>query len=188
MFFSFIVHAQVRDWGDCVVDGVPTLNCLEIVFGNLLTMSTGLVVIILFLMLVIGSIRYLTSAADAEKLATAKNTMKYAFVGIFLFVGAFLILKIIDVLFLGGKGSLFQFKIPAFTNSTSPTASPATITSCAQFCAQTQGLPNGGVCALDLPGWRDPQDCPRTHRERGLPSNLQFICTNEPDEKCCCVK
>lgn len=185
---SFVVQAQIREWGSCVVDGVPTLNCLEIVFGNLLTMATGLVIVILFIMLVVGSIRYLTSGADSEKLQTAKNTIKYAFIGMLLFLSSFLILKIIDVLFLGGKGTLFEFKIPSFQDATTtPSPSPATtITTCSEYCIVSQGLSKGGVCALDIPG-NTQDDCPRTHAERGLPAELQFICSRGSNEKCCCV-
>ena len=35
--YSFAqIPGQINDWGNCVVDDVPTLKCLEIVFGNIL--------------------------------------------------------------------------------------------------------------------------------------------------------
>ena len=110
-----IVYAQIKEWGDCVVDGVPTLKCLEIVFGNLLTMATALVVIILFIMLAVGAFKYLTSGGDPEKLKSSQGTIKYALLGLGLFMASFLIIKTIDVLFLGGKGKLFEFTIPFIT-------------------------------------------------------------------------
>lgn len=123
-FNPFIVYAQIKPWTDpitnesCVVDGVPTLKCLEIVFGNILYMSSFFIIIVLFIMFVVGSFRYLTSFGNAEAIKKAQGTLKYALIGFILFVSAFLILTIIQTLFLGGKqdaGSgkpnLFEFNL-----------------------------------------------------------------------------
>ncbi len=113
--FGFFAYAQIKEWGNCVTpEGVPTLKCLEVVFGNLLTMASALVVVILFIIFIIGSLKYLTSGGDPEKLKEARGVIKYAIYGALLFVSSFLILKTIDVLFLGGKGSLFKFEIPQY--------------------------------------------------------------------------
>jgi len=112
MLPSFIVHAQgIQEWGSCVVDGVPTLKCLEPVFGNVLFAASGLIVIVLFVMFVIGSFKYLTSFGNPEKVKSAQNTFKFAVAGFVLFISAFLILKTIDVLFLGNCGKIFKFEI-----------------------------------------------------------------------------
>lgn len=111
--------AQIKDWKDvaadpvegCVVDGVPTLKCLEIVFNNILVMSSGLIILALFVMFIIGSFRYFTSLGNPEQLKKAQGTLKYAIIGFILFVSSYLILNIIDVLFLGGQGKLFHLKI-----------------------------------------------------------------------------
>jgi hypothetical protein len=109
------VYAQISDWGDCVTpEDVPTLKCLEVIFGNLLFMASGLVVLILFIMFVIGSLKYLTSGGNPESIKKAQGTLKWALVGALLFIGSFLILNIIDILFLGGQGKLFKFEIPEF--------------------------------------------------------------------------
>jgi hypothetical protein len=117
MFFSFVAYAQVQNIADsgCVVDGVPTLKCLEVLFQNLIFLAGASVVLILFVMLVIGAFSYLTSAGDQEKIAGAKKTITYAFVGLILFMSSYLILNIIQTLFIGPNGpSLFNFKIPEF--------------------------------------------------------------------------
>ncbi len=69
-------------------------------------------------MFVVGSFRYLTSFGNAEAIKKAQGTLKYALIGFILFVSAFLILTIVQTLFLGGKqdtGSgkpnLFEFKL-----------------------------------------------------------------------------
>jgi len=68
-------------------------------------------------MFVVGSFRYLTSFGNAEAIKKAQGTLKYALIGFILFVSAFLIMTIIQTLFLGGnqngtgKPNLFEFKI-----------------------------------------------------------------------------
>ena len=106
------IPGQINPWGDCVVDGIPTLKCLEIIFGNILLMSSFFIIIVLFIMFVVGSFRYLTSFGNAERIKKAQGTLKYALIGFILFVSAFLILTIIQKLFLGSGGpNLFEFNI-----------------------------------------------------------------------------
>jgi len=109
--FTTVYAAGINPWGDCVVDDVPTLKCLEIVFGNILFMSSFFIILVLFIMFVVGSFRYLTSFGNAEAIKKAQGTLKFALIGFILFVSAFLILTIIDKLFLGGANKIFQFNI-----------------------------------------------------------------------------
>ena len=125
IFFLYTnpVSAQIRNWDDlngdgkvttddsCLVDGVPTLKCFEVVFGNLLLMSNALILLVLFIMFVIGSFKYLTSLGSPEKIEEAKGTFKWAIIGLIVYVSAYIILTIIDQLFLGGAGDIFRFKI-----------------------------------------------------------------------------
>lgn len=109
---SFTVYAAgVSQWGNCVVDGVPTFGCLEIVFGNILFMSSVFIVLTLFIMFIVGSFNYLTSFGNPEKVKKAQGTFRLALIGFIIFVSAYLIMTIIDNLFLGGKGTIFQFNI-----------------------------------------------------------------------------
>ena len=120
MFSFSIVLAQLRNWDDattgnltgCIVDGIPTLKCFEVVFNNILIMSSAVVILVLFIMFVIGSLNYLTSLGNPEKIKKAQGTLKFAIIGFILFISAFLILNIIDILFLGGQGKLFRLEIP----------------------------------------------------------------------------
>ena len=110
---SFAVYAQVNGWkaSGCMVDDVPTLKCFEVVFQNILTIASGLILVVLFIMLVVGAFHYLTSLGNPEKLKKAQGTLKYAIIGLVIFLASFLILKVIDTLFLGGQGNLFRFQI-----------------------------------------------------------------------------
>lgn len=114
MLPHLMVHAQVvSSWNPaCMVNGVPTLKCLEDVFGNIINVSTALVVLILFVMFVIGGFNYLTSFGNPEKVKKAQGTLKLALVGFLIFLGSYLILKIIGVLFLGDADALFNFTLP----------------------------------------------------------------------------
>lgn len=113
MLPSFIVEAQIQNWesSGCVVDGVPTLKCFEVVFSNVIFMSSSLIILVLFIMLFIGGFKYLTSLGNPEQVKSAQNTMKYAIIGVVLFMSAFLILKAVDYLFLGNCGKIFQLNI-----------------------------------------------------------------------------
>lgn len=75
-------------------------------------MSTGFIVLILFVMIVVGAFQYLTSGGNPEGLKKAQGTLKYAIIGVILFASAYLILNIIGYLFLNGKQDmLMEFKI-----------------------------------------------------------------------------
>lgn len=113
--FPPVVFAQTPpDWNSCMSDGVPTLKCLEVVFARILFIASALIILVLFIMFVIGSLKYLTAGGNPENIKKAQGTLKWAIIGTLLFAGSFLILKIIDVLFLGGQGTLFRFEIGEF--------------------------------------------------------------------------
>lgn len=112
-FINLSVYAQTKAWNPaCMVDGVPTLKCLEDVFGNIIFSASTLIILVLFIMFVIGAFTYLTSGGNPERVKKAQGTLKYAIIGFILFLSAFLILQVINFLFLGGKGTLFKFEIP----------------------------------------------------------------------------
>jgi hypothetical protein len=106
---------MLNEWGNCVTpEGVPTFKCLEVVFGNILTMAGAFFVLVLFIMLIVGAFNYLTSFGNPEKVKKAQGTFRLALIGFFLFLGSYLILNMICFLFLGGIGSeckLFKFEI-----------------------------------------------------------------------------
>lgn len=103
----------MKDWesSGCMVDGVPTLKCLEVVFNNLLILSAGIFVLGLFIMFVIGAYEYLTSFGSPEKIKKAQGTFRSAIIGLAVFLSSYLILKTIDFLFLGNANKIFQFTI-----------------------------------------------------------------------------
>lgn len=125
MIPNFIVEAQfTSDWNStgCIVDGIPTLKCFEVVFGNVLFMASSLIVLVLFIMIFYGGFSYLTSFGNPEKVKKAQNILRYAIVGVILFMSSFLILKALDYLFLGNCNRVFQLNIDA--NGSGPCPAP----------------------------------------------------------------
>ncbi len=108
---TVLAETVKSSWDSCMVDGVPTLGCFDVVMGNLITISSAFVVLLLFIMFVYGGFQYLSSFGNADKVKKAQGTLKLALLGFILYVSAFLILKIIDIMFLGGKGTLFRFNL-----------------------------------------------------------------------------
>jgi len=104
--------AIINEWSaNCMVNDVPTLKCLEDVFGNILNVATAFIILVLFIMFVVGAFGYLTSFGNPEKVKKAQGTLKFALIGFIVFMASYLILRIIDWAFLGGVGKIFKFEI-----------------------------------------------------------------------------
>ncbi|HLD41929.1 MAG TPA: hypothetical protein VJB06_02750 [archaeon] len=93
----------MQNWADsgCLqtVNGtpdIPTIQCLEVVFRNILFVAVGLAVLALFVMFLIGGFKYLTSGGDPKATTAAQQTLTYAIMGLGLMSIAFLIFKIIE--------------------------------------------------------------------------------------------
>ncbi|MEK7168620.1 MAG: pilin [Patescibacteria group bacterium] len=74
----------------------PPLSKLEDVFGNVVTSLLALGGIVLFLMLLSGGFKYLTSGGDAKLAEGAQKTLTYAIGGLVLLAGSYMILRIIS--------------------------------------------------------------------------------------------
>lgn len=72
------------------------LSQLEDVFGNVVTSLLALGGIVLFLMLLSGGFKYLTSGGDPKATETAQKTLTYAIGGMVLLAGSYMILRIIS--------------------------------------------------------------------------------------------
>lgn len=87
------------NWNTCIhseASGVPTISCLEPLFANIVTVITSFAAIALFIMLVYGGYKYLSSGGDPKKAEAAKSTLTYAMIGFVLIIGAFLIIRVIS--------------------------------------------------------------------------------------------
>lgn len=72
------------------------LQDLETVFGSVVTSLLALGGFLLFLMLLSGGFKYLTSGGDPKATEGAQKTLTYAIGGLVLLAGSFIILKIIE--------------------------------------------------------------------------------------------
>lgn len=90
--------------------GAPQLSSLETIFENVVTSLLALGGIVLFLMLLSGGFKYLTSGGDPKGVEGAQKTLTYAISGLLLLAGSFLILRIIGTL-TGTDGIITNFTI-----------------------------------------------------------------------------
>ena len=84
------------------------LTELQGVFEKAISAILGLAGIVLFLMLIMGGFRYITSGGDQKKASEARGTLTFAIIGLVVIAGAFLILRFIED-FTGAQ--VTQFKI-----------------------------------------------------------------------------
>lgn len=83
-------------WTNCLIDGVPTLKCLEVVFQNILLALGGLIFVILLVLFTYGSITILTAGDNAEKLKKGKGIFYSAVIGVVVIAGAYVILLALE--------------------------------------------------------------------------------------------
>lgn len=112
--FPQVVQAQTSEWsGICVYvedEEVATLQGLQCLLANVLSVALTVIGIAGFIMLVVGSMKWLLSGGNAQHVEKAKNTMTYAVVGLIVALSAFIILNLIAE-FTGIK-SILNFTIP----------------------------------------------------------------------------
>lgn len=71
------------------------ISDLEIVFGNVVKSALAIAGVVLFVLLIIGGFKYITSGGDPKATEGAKNTITYAIGGLVLILLSFLILVLI---------------------------------------------------------------------------------------------
>lgn len=71
---------------------VPTFKGFEGVFGRIVAVTLGFAGIALFIMLLVGGLKYLTSGGDPKAVEEAQKTLTYAIGGLILIALSFLIL------------------------------------------------------------------------------------------------
>lgn len=91
------------------VGNVATIQGFECIFIRILNIATSLAGLAVFIMLLIGGFKYLTSGGDPKKAQSAKDTLSHAILGLVLIIAAWFILRFIEE-FTGVKVTIF--KIP----------------------------------------------------------------------------
>lgn len=78
--------------------GIPTISCLGNVFGNVVRAMLGLAGIALFVLLLVGGFKYITSGGDPKAIEGAQKTITYAIIGLIVILLSFLILVLIGTI------------------------------------------------------------------------------------------
>lgn len=82
-----------------IVEGdVATLQYLETIFANVISVTLAFAAIVLFIMFLIAGFRYLTSGGDPKAVEAAKGTLTHAIAGLVILVLAFVILQLIRLI------------------------------------------------------------------------------------------
>ena len=89
-----IIKAVRADYS--VPEDVATFGALEGVFENVTRAVLGLAAITLFILLVWGGFKYITSGGDPKAAEDARKTLTYAIGGMVLIALAILILRLIE--------------------------------------------------------------------------------------------
>lgn len=78
-----------KDWGACVVDGVAQLTCLPIVFQNIISALLLFVGGTAAVLIVYAGIRMINSGGDPKAVASARQIMTYAIIGMIIVLCSF---------------------------------------------------------------------------------------------------
>jgi len=89
---------------------VAYLSGFNVIFENVLNIVVALSGLAVFIMLVAGGIKYLTSGGDQKKAMQAKQTLTWAIVGLIALVGSWFILRFVSEF--TGIEKILQFEIP----------------------------------------------------------------------------
>lgn len=87
-----------KEWSGCfdlAHPGVATLDCVTVVFQNVLTAALLFAGIVALLMIILGGIKFLISGGDPKQVEGARNTLTWAIVGLILILLSFFILNLI---------------------------------------------------------------------------------------------
>lgn len=98
-----------KDWGDCVKDGVATINCIPAVFLNVLTALLVFVGTFALFLFIFAGYKYMNTAGDPKKLEGARNTLIYGISGLLIVLFSFFIIWIISEVTGVGCIKLFGF-------------------------------------------------------------------------------
>lgn len=77
---------------------VATIKDLEIVFGNIVKSALGFAGIVLFVLLLTGGFKYITSGGDPKALEGAQKTITYAIGGLLVILLSYMILVLIKTI------------------------------------------------------------------------------------------
>lgn len=85
------------DWGSCVTpDGVATLNCIPIVFKNIVNWALIFSAVVAIAFIMFAGIKFLRSGGQEKLVEDARNTLTYSIIGLVVILLSFLIINFIS--------------------------------------------------------------------------------------------
>jgi hypothetical protein len=79
-------------------NGIATIGNLNCLFGNVVKVALGLAGVVLFVILLVGGLKYITAGSDPKAAEGAQKTITYAIGGLILILLSFLILVLIKAI------------------------------------------------------------------------------------------
>jgi len=92
--FPAVFAAPLETYKDT---GVVTIQSIQTLFTNVISVIVALAGVALFLMFVMSGFSFLFSGGDPKKLEQARGTLTNAIIGLVVIVAAYLILRLIGV-------------------------------------------------------------------------------------------
>src|SRR6185312_9961777 len=83
------------DWGSCLVSGAATLQCVPIVFVNVVNALFMFVGIVCVFIIMYAGIQFILAGGNAKQLDGAKKTLTMALVGLLIILLSSVILNVI---------------------------------------------------------------------------------------------
>lgn len=85
-----------KEWGECVKEGVATINCILPVFSNLVSFFLAFAGLFGVVILILGGFKYINSAGDPKKLESARGNLIYGTIGILMVIFSFFIIQLVS--------------------------------------------------------------------------------------------
>lgn len=93
VLFASPIPAHAQAWGGCVQNEggaqVATLQCIPIVFSNIVKAALEFVGAVAVILLVYAGIRFITSGGDPKQVQSARQIITYAIIGLIVVLCSF---------------------------------------------------------------------------------------------------
>lgn len=94
-FFVPNLVLSAGTWADPSGDNPAKFSDIEAIFSNILSVLIPFAGVAIFVMILIGGFKFLTSAGDPKATASAGQTITWAIIGLLFLIGAWLVLVFI---------------------------------------------------------------------------------------------
>lgn len=86
------------DWDSCQNGGVATLSCIPLLITNLIYWGLILSSTVAVIFIIVGGINFIISNGDPKKIDTARKTVLFAILGLFVIFLSFFIVNLIGTI------------------------------------------------------------------------------------------